>query len=201
MKGAKVPLDAMQLPVRAVQSAGALWLVVDANERSVSSLLTRTEAEAFVVWIGDTAAALAEKTVEIERLKGALEAARIDRLKSPSQICHEYHVQNCHFCDDFECRDNTTKAKARIAELQAALAAERERCRREEVEPLWKACGVVFEKAHSLSQIIDVPQHLKQAIDEVLITADGMIQTRAHVGRVQAGTPIAAVRKVQEGAP
>jgi hypothetical protein len=35
-------------------------------------------------------------------------------------MCSENHVQNCHCCDRLDCGDNTSEAKNRIAELEAA---------------------------------------------------------------------------------
>jgi|GEM_PF-7034796 len=54
------------------------------------------------------------------------QAERIAELKRmtsvPSSIlCREYHIQNCHVCDDIKCGDNRSPAKQRIAELEAAL--------------------------------------------------------------------------------
>lgn len=39
---------------------------------------------------------------------------------SPSEVCRKYHVQNCHFCENLACCDNTSPAKAL---LQAACEA------------------------------------------------------------------------------
>ena len=59
MRGMKVMPTDMALPVRAVQSAGVLWLVVDANDRHVSSLLTQKEAEDFTGWVNNQAIEIA----------------------------------------------------------------------------------------------------------------------------------------------
>ena len=57
-------------------------------------------------------AALAASQQECERLRSM-------QFKSVSQICAEYHFQNCSNCDRLDCGDNTTYVKQRIAELKA----------------------------------------------------------------------------------
>lgn len=68
---------------------------------------------------------------------------------------------------------------AQIVRTQVALN-EQERCRREEVEPLWTAIGEVFSAAHRLSHAVD-----SNAVDAVLAAADKSIRIRANVGEVQ----------------
>lgn len=40
---------------------------------------------------------------------------------SPSEVCRTHHVQNCHYCDDLGCGDNTSEAARRIAALEARI--------------------------------------------------------------------------------
>ena len=37
----------------------------------------------------------------------------------PSAVCRTHHVQNCHYCDDLGCCDNTSEAARRNAALEA----------------------------------------------------------------------------------
>ena len=71
LKGASIMPTEMALPVRPVQSAGVLWLVVDANDRNVSSLLTHDEALAFAWWVNDTAAELKRLRAKLRKLGAA----------------------------------------------------------------------------------------------------------------------------------
>lgn len=44
-----------------------------------------------------------------------------DLFLAPSEICKKYNIQNCHFCDDIDCGDNTSKAKKMIASFEAVI--------------------------------------------------------------------------------
>jgi hypothetical protein len=69
LKGAKITLNEMRPPVRPVKSEGILWLVVDADERNVSSLLTRDEAERFTAWVNDRERLVRDQRSEIARMR------------------------------------------------------------------------------------------------------------------------------------
>jgi hypothetical protein len=61
----------------------------------------------------------------------------------PSVMCSENHVQNCHCCDRLDCGDNTSEAKKRIAELEAALKRQESELR--ECEAFWKSQKTIKE--------------------------------------------------------
>jgi predicted membrane protein len=55
------------------------------------------------------------KTAELkEQLRAAI-------TKAPSEICREYHLQNCHICDQIDCGDNMSPARKEIDRLKAKL--------------------------------------------------------------------------------
>lgn len=68
----------------------------------------------------------------------------------------------------------------RYGDRRQAVLNEQERCRREEVEPLWTAIGEMFSAAHRLSHTAD-----SNAVDAVLVAADKAIRIRASVGEIQ----------------
>lgn len=90
--------------------------------------------------------------------------------------------------------EEVVKLSDHAAQLQQAredaTRAERERCRREEVEPLWDAIGDVVCSAH---------MHFRGPIDKVLKAAHDALQIRASVGEVQSSNPIAALETKQNG--
>ena len=86
--------------------------------------------------IAELEAALTSAKTECERQKEQIAElySREDRLKTelteerlkkfapllPSEMCNKHHIQNCHCCERMDCGDNTSEAKKRIAELEAA---------------------------------------------------------------------------------
>ena len=42
-----------------------------------------------------------------------------DLFLAPSEICKKYNIQNCHFCDDIDCGDNTSEARKIIDDFIA----------------------------------------------------------------------------------
>lgn len=63
-------------------------------------------------------AALAAANERIAELEATVENLRKLSLMSPSKVCAEYHMQGCFCCDSYECGDNQSPAKARIATLE-----------------------------------------------------------------------------------
>lgn len=64
-------------------------------------------------------AGVQERISTLERqIVAANEMRRSDLLKAPSQLCREYKLQNCHFCDRTDCCDNASEAKKQIAQLR-----------------------------------------------------------------------------------
>jgi hypothetical protein len=61
------------------------------------------------------------------------EEAAFFKGKLPSELCAAHNIQNCHFCDNLECGDNTGKKP----DLAAQMAADPEFVRR--AEEGWKA--------------------------------------------------------------
>lgn len=88
----------------------------------------------------------------------------------------------------------------KAAAVARAVKEERERCRREEVEPLWRACGDVFSRVHSLTQILGLaPSEFETRVNKVLMATDAMIRIRANVGKVQSQNPVAAQQPADAG--
>lgn len=67
----------------------------------------------------------------------------------------------------------------------SAVQAERNRCRKEEVEPLFRAVGEMFAAAHHLSAHV-----CEQTLHNMWRAADKAIRVRARVGKVQAKFPV-----------
>lgn len=140
------------------------------------------------------------ETVVYDPAKGI--QAAIDTAKEHDRVCPENPLVARIAELEAENADakEAVRSWRRVAEiLEEEKTAERERCRREEVEPLWRACGDVFAKVHALTQILGLtPPQFESRVNKVLMATDAMIRTRADVGRVQSQNPVAVVEQIQK---
>jgi hypothetical protein len=53
---------------------------------------------------------------EVEQEKQCAEQPSL----APSQVCRQYQIQNCHFCDDMKCGDNLSNGAQLLREAEKA---------------------------------------------------------------------------------
>jgi len=116
------------------------------KERENGEYVLYDEANARIAEL-ETAQAQSKQNYELEvaHWKRIAEDAQIRASVAilPSVLCAENHVQNCHICDRLDCGDNTSEAKKRIAELEAALKRQESELR--ECEAFWKSQKTIKE--------------------------------------------------------